>query len=94
MTARKNAITPKKTRELLLEQITRAVEKRGYIEKLFNTIDSIESAKDKSKLMLDILQYVIPKLASQAIQVTEDKATVTNINVSRAEPLKSVSSKD
>ncbi|RYZ93030.1 MAG: hypothetical protein EOP06_02360 [Proteobacteria bacterium] len=77
--SKKSKLNRNQIRDLLSEQISRAIESRGFVELIFKTLDEIPDPKHKLQYMLELMQFVVPKLASQRIEVESAEAPVTHI---------------
>jgi hypothetical protein len=91
---KKAGITRAKLREEMTEKLYLSAKRGNLVEKLFDLVSKVEDPAKQAKLIMEVMSFCMPRLAAQQIEVTNEQASVTSIAVSRAEPLKSVSSKD
>lgn len=66
-------------RDLFVEQMIRAVEKRGFVNELFIMLDEIKDPKDRLRCGIELLKFTLPQLASQRVEVVNEETPVTRI---------------
>lgn len=66
-------------REMLMEQLTRAMEKRGFVQELFTMLDKIDEPDKKLRLAIELTRFILPQQAAQRVEIESTEATVEKI---------------
>lgn len=66
-------------REALTEQLSRAVHTRGFVDKLFETLDEIKDPDKKLRCAIELMKFVVPQLAAQKIEVEQTTGQVERV---------------
>ena len=75
-TGGRKAGTPNKVTASMRERISALLEERW--EDLKQAIDDIPDPKDKAKMLIDLMQYAVPKLASVEYKDKDKPMTLKN----------------
>jgi hypothetical protein len=96
--SKKGAMNRGQLRELLTEQLIRAVESRGFVSQMFEMLDQIKDPDKRLRCSIELLKFAVPQLASQRVEVVNEETPVTQIVFSPATTatptLKAVDSKE
>ena len=77
--SKKGTINRGQLRELLTEQLMRAVESRGFVEEMFKMLNEIKDPDKRLRCSIELLKFAVPQLASQRVEVVNEETPVTQI---------------
>ena len=78
-TSAKTKFNKSQIREALTEQLSRAVHTRGFVDKLFETLDQIKDPDKELRCAIELMKFVVPQLAAQKIEVEQTTGHVERV---------------